>query len=283
MATAIKETFTSVLGSSVTTIAGFIALCFMSFTLGADLGIVMAKGVFLGVIGCVTTLPALILVLDKPLSKTMHKSLIPKTQKLSEFIVKRFPAFLIVFVILLVPAFIGYQKTNEEVYYDLGECLPEDMDYVIANSKLRDDFDIMSTHMVLVDADTSSKDKHSMVKEMEQVDGVKYVLSLESVVGSRVPEEVIPDSIKSVLESDKWELMLINSEYKVATDDVSSQLSWKRPSSDLWFWSSSLKAPVRDQCRRQIPCDPDRRSDAQYPISPGPRETASECLSPHPF
>ena len=224
MATAIKETFTSVLGSSVTTIAGFIALCFMSFKLGADLGIVMAKGVFLGVIGCVTTLPALILVLDKPLSKTMHKSLIPKTQKLSEFIVKRFPAFLIVFVILLVPAFIGYQKTNEEVYYDLGECLPEDMDYVIANSKLRDDFDIMSTHMVLVDADTSSKDKHSMVKEMEQVDGVKYVLSLESVVGSRVPEEVIPDSIKSVLESDKWELILINSEYKVATDDVSSQL-----------------------------------------------------------
>ena len=225
MAHAISETFTSVMGSSITTIAGFIALCFMSFTLGVDLGIVMAKGVLLGVIGCVTTLPALILILDKPLRHTMHRSLVPKPKKLARFIVKRFPIFLVVFAILVVPAFIGYEKTNDEVYYDLGECLPEDMEYVIANSKLKEDFDISTTHMVLVDSKISSKAKHEMISEMEKVDGVKYVLGLESVIGSRVPESILPDSVKGMLESDKWELMLINSEYKVASDDVAKQLT----------------------------------------------------------
>ena len=224
MAEAIHETLTSVLGSSVTTIAGFIALCFMSFTLGADLGIVMAKGVLLGVIGCVTVLPALILALDKPLQATKHRSLIPDMSKLASGITKVFPVFIAVFAILVFPAYYGYSKTNDEVYYDLGECLPEDIDYVIANSKLRDNFDVASTHMLLVDAETSSKDVRSMINEMKQVDGVKYVLGLESVVGSAVPEEVIPDRLKEALVSNKWELILVNSEYKVASDAVNSQL-----------------------------------------------------------
>ncbi len=224
MAVAIKETLTSVVGSSVTTVAGFAALCFMSFTLGRDLGIVMAKGVILGVIGCVTVLPSLILVLDKPLQKTKHRSLIPNMGKFAKGVIKVFPIFLIIFAILIAPAYYGYSKANQEVYYDMGECLPEDMNYVISNSKLREDFDIASTHMVLVDSKLSSKTVKSMISEMEQTDGVKHVLGLESVVGSRVPEEVIPESIKSILESDRWELLLINSEYKPASDEVNEQI-----------------------------------------------------------
>ncbi len=225
MAAAIHDTFTSVIGSSVTTVAGFIALCFMSFTLGRDLGIVMAKGVILGVIGCVTVLPALILVFDKPLQKTKHKSLIPNMGKFSKGVAKVFPVVLVIFVVLIAPALYGYSKTNDEVYYDLGECLPDDMEYVIANSKLSEDFNIASTHMVLVSADLSPKSVRSMIEEMEQVDGVKYVLGLESVLGSRVPEEILPDSIERILKSDKWELLLINSEYKVASNAVNGQVN----------------------------------------------------------
>ena len=224
MATAIHETFASVIGSSVTTVAGFIALCFMTFTLGRDLGIVMAKGVLLGVIGCVTILPSMILLLDKPLQKTRHRSLIPDMSGFAQWVCKRFPVFLVILVLLVAPAFYGYDKTNDEVYYDMGQCLPEDIDYVIANSKLAEDFDIASTHMLLVDAGLPTRDIRSMVREMEQVDGVKYVLGLESVVGPLVPEEILPDSIRSTLEDDQWKLMLINSEYKVASDAVSDQL-----------------------------------------------------------
>lgn len=224
MAVAIKETLTSVVGSSITTVAGFAALCFMTFTLGRDLGIVMAKGVIFGVIGCVTVLPALILVLDKPLQKTKHKSLLPDMTKFARKLTKIFPVFLIIFAVLIPPAYYGYSKTNNEVYYDMGQCLPDDIEYVIANSKLSDDFNIASTHMVLVDANLDQKSVKNMMKEMEDVDGVKYVLGLESVVGSRVPEEVIPDSIKGILKSDKWELLLINSEYKVASDNVNTQI-----------------------------------------------------------
>lgn len=224
MAVAIKETLTSVVGSSITTVAGFIALCFMSFTMGKDLGIVMAKGVVLGVLGCVTVLPALILVLDKPLQKAKHKSLLPKMDKLAKRVVKIFPVFLVIFALLIPPAYYGYSKTNAEVYYDMGECLPRDMEYVIANSKLAEDFHIASTHMLLVDTDVPAKDVRSMIAEMEQVDGVKYVLSLESVIGSRVPEEILPESITGILKSDKWELMLVNSEYKVASDAVNTQI-----------------------------------------------------------
>ena len=224
MATAIHETFASVIGSSVTTVAGFIALCFMTFTLGRDLGIVMAKGVLLGVIGCVTILPSMILLLDKPLQKTRHRSLIPDMSGFSQWVCKRFPVFLVILVLLVAPAFYGYDKTNDEVYYDMGQCLPEDIDYVIANSKLAEDFDIASTHMLLVDAGLPTRDVRNMIQEMEQVDGVKYVLSLESVVGPLVPEEILPDSVRSMLEDDQWKLMLINSEYKVASDAVSDQL-----------------------------------------------------------
>ena len=225
MAAAIGETLTSVVGSSITTIAGFIALCFMTFTLGRDLGIVMAKGVLFGVLGCVTVLPAMILILDKPLQKTKHRSIIPDMTRLARGTTKVFPAFLIVFALLVAPAYYGYSKTNKEVCYDMGECLPSDMEYVIANSKLSDEFDVASTHMVLVSADLENKSVRKMIKEMEQVDGVKYVLGLESVIGSRVPEEILPDSIKSILKSDKWELMLINSEYKVASDNVNGQIN----------------------------------------------------------
>lgn len=225
MAVAIKETLTSVIGSSITTIAGFIALCFMSFTMGKDLGIVMAKGVLFGVIGCVTVLPSMILILDKPLQKTKHRTLLPKSDKLSQYIVKIFPLFLILFVAIVPPAYYGYQKTNEEVYYDMGECLPKDMEYVIANSKLRDEFDIATTHMLLVDTSTANQEIRNMIHEMEQVDGVKYVLSLESVIGSKVPIEILPESLTSILKSDRWELMLINSEYKVASEDVNEQIN----------------------------------------------------------
>ena len=224
MEKAVHETLTSVIGSSVTTIAGFIALCFMTFTMGRDLGIVMAKGVLLGVIGCVTFLPSVILVLDKPLSKTMHKALIPNMAKPAKGILKIFPVFLAVFAILIPVFFYGYRKTNKEVYYDMGACLPQDMDYVIANSKLREEFDIASTHMLLLDKNTPSADVRAMCKEMEEVDGVKYVLGLESVLGEAVPEEILPDSVKDILESDRYKLLLINSEYKAASDEVNTQI-----------------------------------------------------------
>ncbi len=224
MATAIKETVRSVLGSSITTIAGFIALCFMSFTLGRDLGIVMAKGVLLGVLGCITVLPALILVLDKPLEKTHHRSLIPDTKKLSKGVVKIFPVFLIIFAVVIGPALYGYRETNSEVYYNFSQSLPKDMANIIANTKLEEDFGVGTTHMVLLDSHLKSKDVHKMTKDMEKVKGVKYVLGLESLVGNTIPEEMLPESITSVLKSDKWELMIINSEYKPATDKVAAQI-----------------------------------------------------------
>lgn len=224
MAHAISATLTSVVGSSITTIAGFLALCFMSFTLGRDLGIVMAKGVLLGVLSCVTVLPSLILLLDKPLQKTRHRSILPKMDGVAKGVTKVFPVFLALFVVLAPVFYFAYDKTNDEVYYDMGQCLPEDMEYVIANSKLSEEFDIASTHMLLVDASLPSKQVRSMISDMEQVDGVKYVLGLESVVGAGVPEEILPDSVRSILKSDQWELLLINSEYKVASDEVNAQI-----------------------------------------------------------
>ena len=224
MAHAISATLTSVVGSSITTIAGFLALCFMSFTLGRDLGIVMAKGVLLGVLSCVTVLPSLILLLDKPLQKTRHRSILPKMDGVAKGVTKVFPLFLALFVVLAPVFYFAYDKTNDEVYYDMGQCLPEDMEYVIANSKLSKEFDIASTHMLLVDASLPSKQVRSMISDMEQVDGVKYVLGLESVVGAGVPEEILPDSVRSILKSDQWELLLINSEYKVASDEVNAQI-----------------------------------------------------------
>ena len=225
MAVAINTTLTSVVGSSITTVAGFIALCFMSYTLGLDLGVVMAKGVILGVIGCVTTLPSMILLLDKVLQKTSHKSLLPDMGKVASGITKVFPVFLILFLVLVLPSYLSYKATNKEVYYDLGETLPEDMAYVVANSKLQEDFGVGATHMVLVSTDVSDTDVRAMIHEMENVDGIKYALGLESVVGPLVPEEMLPESVKEVLKSNDWELLLVNSEYKTATDEVNVQIN----------------------------------------------------------
>ena len=225
MAVAIKETVSSVLGSSITTVAGFIALCFMTFTLGRDLGIVMAKGVLLGVLSCVTVLPAMILVLDKPLNKTMHRSLIPSTKKLAKGIVKIFPVFLILFALIAVPAYYGYSQTNNEVYYDLSRSLPEDMSNVIANTKLKEEFGMGNTHMVLVNSKLDSKDIRKMNDEFKKVDGIKLSLGLESVVGPMIPEEMLPESVSTVFKSDRWEMIILSSEYKTATDEMGTQIT----------------------------------------------------------
>ena len=224
MAQAIHNTLTSVVGSSVTTIAGFIALCFMSFTLGRDLGLVMAKGVLLGVIGCVTVLPALILVLDRPLQKLSHRPLILRTGKLAARLVRIFPVFLILFALIVVPAFYGYTKANDEVYYDLGRCLPEDINYAVSRSKLSEEFDVASTHMVLVDADLPARQVRAMLSEMEQVDGVKFAVGLESLIGDRIPAEFIPERLTGALRSENLELLLINSRYLPASDAVNAQI-----------------------------------------------------------
>ena len=222
MAHTISNTVTSVVGSSITTVAGFIALCFMSFTLGRDLGIVMAKGVLLGVIGCVTTLPAMILLFDRILEKTKHRTLLPDMNRFASGITHHSWIFLIVFAVLLIPSVYGYSNTG--VYYDLGDSLPKDMEYVIANTKLQDDFDMASTHMILADAKMSSKDAQSMLREIDKVDGVKFSIGLNSLLGSQVPEEVLPDSIKNVLKSDRYQLILVSSKYKVASDEVNAQV-----------------------------------------------------------
>ncbi len=225
MAKAIHETVTSVLGSSVTTVAGFIALCFMTFTLGRDLGIVMAKGVLLGVLGCVTVLPSMVLVLDKPLTKTMHRSLIPKTKKLAAGMVKIFPVFIILFGALAVPAFYGYNQTNSEVYYDISKSLPKDMANVVANTKLKEEFGMSNTHMVLVDSNLGQKEMRSLTAELKDTDGIKLALGLDSVVGSMVPEEMLPDSIKSIFKSDRFQMIILSSEYSTASPEMKAQVS----------------------------------------------------------
>lgn len=222
MANAIGKTLSSVVGSSITTVAGFLALCFMSFTLGKDLGIVMAKGVVFGVIGCVTTLPSMILIFDKAIEKTKHKSIIPNMDKFSKQVVKLAPVFIILFLAIVGPAFYGYQKA--EVYYDLSESLPEDMNFVIANTKLQDEFNMGSTHMILVDSATPQKQMKEMMDGIEEVKGVKAVLGLETIVGSLIPETVLPESVTEILESDNYKLLMISSEYKVATDEVNAQI-----------------------------------------------------------
>ncbi len=222
MAVAIDETLSSIVGSSITTIAGFIALCFMSFTLGLDIGLVMSKGVVFGVIGCVTILPSLILVFDKPLQKTHHKPVLPEFKGIGHFVTKHAYKFMIVALILLIPAVYGYMNTP--VYYNLDRSLPEDLPGVIANEKLEDTFNMNATHILILDADVSNKDVRAMAEEMEQEDGVKFVLGLNTVVGPSIPEEVIPDEIKSNLISDDYQILMIGSEYKVASDEVNAQI-----------------------------------------------------------
>ena len=224
MAHAIKATITSVVGSSITTVAGFIALCFMSYKLGLDLGLVMAKGVIFGVLACVTTLPSMILILDKLIEKTKHRPLMPNFDKMVRFVVKKFPIFLAVFLLILPVAYYGYDKSGKEVYYNLGGSLPEYMGYVQATNKLEDDFSAGATHMVLIDKNVSSKAVRSMVKEMKEVDGVSFALGLDSVIGSRIPDEMIPDEAKDTLESENWKLLLVQSNYSTATDEVNNQI-----------------------------------------------------------
>lgn len=224
MAAAISDTLLSVVGSSTTTVAGFAALCFMTFTLGRDLGLVMAKGVLLGVICCVTVLPALILLLNKPLQSTRHRPLIPDMTAFSKKMCGIFPVFLLIFLLLIPPAYYGYKKTNKEVYYDMGQCLPRDIQYVVANEKLSKTFNVASTHMLLVDPSLPPSEVRHMAKDMEKVPGVKYVLGLESVLGAEVPEELLPEELVSTLKSGRSELLLVNSEYKVASDEVDGQI-----------------------------------------------------------
>ncbi|MDE5908608.1 MAG: MMPL family transporter [Lachnospiraceae bacterium] len=221
MAKAIGETITSVVSSSMTTVAGFIALCFMSFTLGMDLGVVMAKGVVFGVIACVTVLPSLILVCDKALAKTKHRALLPDMKGIGGFVTKHYRVFIVLFIITLFPAIFGYRNTA--VYYNLDETLPKDLPSIMANEKLNENFDMNATHMLLLSADLPTKDIKHMADEMRQVDGVNWVLGLNSIKGDAIPDEMIPSEIISSLVSDNWQLLLIGSQYKVASEEVNSQ------------------------------------------------------------
>lgn len=224
MAHAIASTITSVVGSSITTVAGFIALCFMSFTLGMDLGVVMAKGVVFGVICCVTVLPALILTFDKALEKTMHREILPaRFDKLAGFIVNHAWIFIVIFVALLGPAIYGYQHTN--VYYDLAETLPANLDCSIANKKLEENFDVNSIYMILADSELNSKDANKMMTEIKDLDGVTFALGLDSAIGNEIPKELIPESLKSELVSDKHQIMMVGSDYKVASDEINNQIT----------------------------------------------------------
>lgn len=222
MAHAISQTFSSVIGSSVTTVAGFIALCFMSFTLGKDIGIVMAKGVIFGVLVCVTVLPSMILCCDKLIEKTKHKPLLPDIGKISDKVTKRYVIYVVAFVILLFPAIYGNNHTG--VYYNLDESLPKDLPSVIANTKLKEDYNMNTTHMILVDSSVAGSDVKKMSQEIEKVDGVKWVLGLDNLVGSGVPADMLPESVTGMLKNDKYQLLMVNSTYKVATDKVNKQI-----------------------------------------------------------
>ena len=225
MERAIKATFSSVLGSSATTVAGFLALCFMTFTLGFDLGLVMAKGTILGVLGSVTVLPALILTFNKPLLKLDHKSILPSFSKVSQFIVKYAPVFLIAFIAILPPAFLGYQNTNNNVYYTIADSLPQDMDFAVANKMLREHFGMANVHMTLTDAHMSTEDARAMSEELQNIHGIKSVLNAASIVGTDVPLEILPDGFTDLLKSDKWEMTIMISEYKTATDEIADQIA----------------------------------------------------------
>ena len=222
MAHAISQTFSSVIGSSVTTVAGFIALCFMSFTLGKHIGIVMAKGVIFGVLVCVTVLPSMILCCDKLIEKTKHKPLLPDIGRISDKVTKRYVIYVVAFVILLFPAIYGNNHTG--VYYNLDESLPKNLPSVIANTKLKEDYNMNTTHMILVDSSVAGSDVKKMSQEIEKVDGVKWVLGLDNLVGSGVPADMLPESVTGMLKNDKYQLLMVNSTYKVATDKVNKQI-----------------------------------------------------------
>ena len=222
MAHAISQTFSSVIGSSVTTVAGFIALCFMTFTLGMDIGVVMVKGVILGVIACVTILPSMILCCDKWIMKTMHKPFLPDIGKISDKVTKRYMIYVILFLVLLFPAIYGNNHTA--VYYNLDETLPKDLPSIIANEKLKKDYDMNTTHMILVDSSVESADVAKMIDKMDDVDGVKWALGLDALIGPAIPQDMIPNSVTDMLKNDKYQLLMVNSEYKVASDELNAQI-----------------------------------------------------------
>ena len=223
MANAIANTITSVVGSSFTTVAGFLAMCFMTFTLGLDLGVVMAKGVVCGVIACVTVLPAMILVFDRAIARTSHKEFMPAFSKVSSFIVNHSWVFIAGAVAILIPAVYG--NNNYGVYYKLDSTLPAYLDSVTANTKLSEEYNMNSTHILMVKSDMSAKDAHSLMSEMEKVNGVQFAMGFNSLVGPAVPDEIIPEEIKGKLKSDDWQIMLIGSEYEVASDQVNEQIT----------------------------------------------------------
>ena len=221
MAHAISNTLVSVLGSSITTVAGFIALCFMSFTLGLDIGLVMAKGVIFGVLSCVTVLPSMVLIFEKFIEKTKHRALLPEFKGIGKLIEKRYSIFIALFLIILIPALYGYRNTKN--YYDLADTLPKDLPCSMANTKLHENFDIATTHMVLVDSKLESKKVSQMCNNIKKVDGVSYVLGLDSLKEPGIPVEMLPKKIVKKLQSDNWKLVLIGTSYGVATDEVNAQ------------------------------------------------------------
>lgn len=221
MAKAIASTIVSVVGSSITTVAGFIALCFMSFTLGLDLGIVMAKGVLFGVIGCVTILPSMILIFDRALEKTKHKSLIPEFKKLPGIIIKLAPVFVIIMLALSGPAIYGYNNTD--VYYDLTLSLPKTLDSVVATDVLKEQYNLSSASIVLIDRNLEAKKVVEMVDEMKEIDGVSSVLAMESITKGEIPEAFLPDKLVSELKSDSYEMVVLTSEYKTGSDEANDQ------------------------------------------------------------
>ncbi len=222
MAQAITKTFSAILGSSLTTVAGFLAICFMSFTLGRDLGIVMSKGVILGVLGTVTLLPCVIRLMDGLIERTSHKPLLPSVAGISRFVVKHYKVLFAVLLLLCIPAFYGYNHVG--VYYDMSSCLPQDLRSVQANNKLADTFDVSTTHLALIDASVSQRDVCAMADEMAQVDGVKEVASLDSVLGEEIPESILPPELVAKVKSDRYQLMLISSAYVTSSDAVNLQL-----------------------------------------------------------
>ena len=222
MAEAIHLTFTSILGSSLTTVAGFVSICFMSFTLGRDLGIVMSKGVVMGVLGTVVLLPCVIRLMDSAIEKTSHKPLLPDVGGIGRFVVKHYKVLAVILLIMIVPAFYGYRNVN--VYYDMSKVMPQELPSVIANKKLESTFDMATTHLLLVDSDISQKDIRDMTEEMEQVDGVKNVVGIDSLLGAGIPESIVPKDVLSLVKGDRYQLMLINSAYVISSDEVNAQI-----------------------------------------------------------
>jgi len=222
MAEAIHLTFTSILGSSLTTVAGFVSICFMSFTLGRDLGIVMSKGVVMGVLGTVVLLPCVIRLLDGAIAKTSHRPLLPNVGGIGRFVTKHYRVLAVILLIMIVPAFYGYAHVN--VYYDMSRVMPQELESVIANKKLEETFDMATTHLLLVDSDMPQQDVRNMTEEMQQVDGVTDVIGIDSLLGAGIPESIVPKDVLGLVKSDRYQLMLINSAYVISSDEVNAQI-----------------------------------------------------------